>query len=159
MAWPRFRQMFHNRFEASHRFLGWTATALVWVQVVSLINDYRLPGESLGQAVVQAAPFWLAVVLTASIILPWLHLRKVPVKSVVLSKHAVRLYFDYGTPLSHKPVHSLTRFYSDACPRQLHAHLRQPAHRMAWFCYRARTGEEGLLACRFTCRRLDVEAD
>ncbi|KZV65298.1 nonribosomal peptide synthetase 12 [Peniophora sp. CONT] len=99
LAWPRFRQMFHNRFEASHRFLGWTATALVWVQVVSLINDYRLPGESLGHAIVQAAPFWLAVVLTASIILPWLHLRKVPVKSVVLSKHAVRLYFDYVTPV------------------------------------------------------------
>lgn len=31
-----------------------------------------------------------------SIILPWLRLRRVPVRSVVLSDHAVRLYFDYG---------------------------------------------------------------
>ena len=97
LAYPGFRVIFHNHFETSHRFLGWTATALVWVQVISLINDYRSPTKSLGQAVVRAAPFWLALILTVSIILPWLRLRKVPVQSVVLSKHAVRMYFDYGT--------------------------------------------------------------
>ena len=96
---------------------GWTATALVWVQVrdslslsesliltchvitlqiVLLTNDYRLPGQSLGDALVKSPPFWLVLVMTLSIILPWIRLRKVPVRAEILSKHAVRLYFDYG---------------------------------------------------------------
>lgn len=32
-AYPRFRHLYHNHFEAFHRFFGWTATALVWCQV------------------------------------------------------------------------------------------------------------------------------
>lgn len=46
-----------------------------------------------------APPFWLVTIMTGSIILPWLRLRKVPVRAEVLSKHAVRLYFDYGQSL------------------------------------------------------------
>ena len=72
------------------------STKLIINQVVSLINDYRSLGQTLGDALVHAPPFWLALVLTLSIILPWIRLRKVPVRAVVLSKHAVRLHFDYG---------------------------------------------------------------
>lgn len=61
-----------------------------------LIKDYQEPGQTLGQAVVRAPPFWLVLIMTFSIILPWLRLRKVPVRSEVLSDHCVRLYFDYG---------------------------------------------------------------
>ena len=64
--------------------------------MVLLINDYRPATETLGHAVVHSAPFWLVVVLTISIILPWARLRKVPVRAEVLSDHCVRLYFDYG---------------------------------------------------------------
>ncbi|KAI0269909.1 nonribosomal peptide synthetase 12 [Gloeopeniophorella convolvens] len=99
-AYPSRRSKFHNRFEATHRFLGWSATALVWCQVILLTNDYRLPGQTLGHALVHATPFWLVLVMTMSIILPWVRLRKVPVRSVVLSGHAVRLYFDYVTPIT-----------------------------------------------------------
>jgi hypothetical protein len=112
-AYPRFRTLYHNRFEISHRFLGWSATALVWLQVcqtfffgenfviivskvISLTNDYRVVGQTLGNALLHAPPFWLVTALTISIILPWIRLRKVPVRAVVLSKHAIRLYFDYG---------------------------------------------------------------
>ena len=115
-AYPSMRQKFHDRFERTHRFLGWTATALVWAQTILLINDYRIPGESLAHAVRTAVPFWLVVVLTGSIILPWTKLRKVcssilqsatsvdksfqvPVRAEVLSGHAVRLHFDYGNTL------------------------------------------------------------
>ncbi|KLO16789.1 nonribosomal peptide synthetase 12 [Schizopora paradoxa] len=98
-AFPKVRSVAHDKFERTHRFLGWSATAFVWAQVVSLINDYRAPGESLGHALVMAPPFWLVVVLTMSIILPWIRLRKVPVRAEVLSTHAVRLYFDYVTPV------------------------------------------------------------
>ncbi|KAF4617144.1 hypothetical protein D9613_005935 [Agrocybe pediades] len=98
-AHPTLRSKRHNTFEKVHRFLGWTSTALVWCQFVLLTNDYKAEGQSLGMALVKAPPFWLLVILTGSIVLPWVRLRKVPVKSVVLSNHAVRLYFDYVTPI------------------------------------------------------------
>ena len=49
-----------------------------------------------GNAVVRSAPFWLITVMTISIIIPWLRLRKLEVRCEVLSKHALRMYFDYG---------------------------------------------------------------
>ncbi|OCH91206.1 hypothetical protein OBBRIDRAFT_812254 [Obba rivulosa] len=117
-AYPAFRTKQHDSFEATHRFAGWTAVALVWAQVVLLINDYREPGTSLGNAVVHSPTFWLVLILTCSIILPWLRLRKVTVKAEVLSDHAVRLHFDYVnthpghfTRMSHSP---LTEWHSFA---------------------------------------------
>lgn len=98
-AYPKFRLIAHDRFERTHRFMGWTAVALVWAQVILLTNDYRKIGQTLGSALVVSSPFWLLVVLTLSIILPWVRLRKVPVRAEVLSNHAVRLYFDYVTPV------------------------------------------------------------
>ncbi|KAI0057830.1 hypothetical protein BV25DRAFT_1811902 [Artomyces pyxidatus] len=103
LAYPKFRTKYHNHFEAAHRFLGWTATALVWCQIVLLTNDYRTPGEALGHALVRAPVFWLVLILTLSIILPWARLQKVPVRAVVLSKHAVRLYLDYVPPAKPTP--------------------------------------------------------
>ncbi|KAJ7675823.1 nonribosomal peptide synthetase 12 [Mycena polygramma] len=95
-AHPSLRSKHHDHFERIHRFFGWTAIILVWSQVVTLTNDYR--GEkTLAYALVHSAPFWMLLAMTASIILPWLRLRQVPVRSEVLSKHAVRLYFDYTT--------------------------------------------------------------
>ena len=60
------------------------------------MNDYKSPTETLGHAVAQSPPFWLTLILTISIILPWARLRKVLVRSEVLSDHCVRLFFDYG---------------------------------------------------------------
>ncbi|KAF9013277.1 nonribosomal peptide synthetase 12 [Cyathus striatus] len=101
LAYPAFRSKHHDGFERVHRFLGWTATALVWCQVVLLVNDFKLETQTLGQALIHAPPFWLVLIMTCkwSIILPWLRLRKVPVRSEVLSNHAVRLHFDYVTPI------------------------------------------------------------
>ncbi|GJF00261.1 nonribosomal peptide synthetase [Phanerochaete sordida] len=97
-AYPKNRSVHHDAFERTHRFLGWSATALVWCQVVLLTNDYKQPGQTLGNALVHAPPFWLVLIMTCSIILPWLRLRKVNVRSVVMSKHAVQMHFDYVTP-------------------------------------------------------------
>ncbi|KAF7416084.1 hypothetical protein PC9H_002344 [Pleurotus ostreatus] len=99
-AYPALRTSKHDNFERTHRFFGWSCTALVWVQVVLLTNDYKEPGLALGSALVKSAPFWLVVIMTCSIILPWLRLRKVPVRTEVLSTHAIRLYFDYGETLT-----------------------------------------------------------
>ncbi|KAK0192195.1 hypothetical protein F5146DRAFT_1120128 [Armillaria mellea] len=59
-AHPTLRVKRHDTFERVHRFMGWTATALVWSQVVLLTNDHR--GErTLGNALVHSAPFWLMI--------------------------------------------------------------------------------------------------
>ncbi|THH10322.1 hypothetical protein EW145_g1404 [Phellinidium pouzarii] len=100
-ALPNLRLIAHDRFERTHRFLGWTAVALVWCLIVLLTDDYRKPTHKLGTALLKSPPFWLVVVLTLSIILPWARLRKYPVRAEVLSEHAVRLHFDYGiTPIA-----------------------------------------------------------
>jgi len=97
-AHPSLRVRYHNSFELTHRIMGWTATALVWVLIVLLTNDYRPVGQPLGTALISSASFWLVLVMTGSLVLPWLRLRKEPVRAEVLSSHAVRLYFDYVTP-------------------------------------------------------------
>ncbi|EEB92186.1 hypothetical protein MPER_09340, partial [Moniliophthora perniciosa FA553] len=96
-AHPDMRTKKHDSFERVHRFLGWSAAAMV----ILLINDYKKPEQPLGHAMKTTPAFWLLVILTGSLILPWLRLRKVNVRSEVLSNHAVRLYFDYGvTPVA-----------------------------------------------------------
>lgn len=79
-------------------FLRWTVTALVWALVVLLTNDFKGPGVSLAYALRTNASFWMICVITGAIISSWTRLRKVNVRSVVLSNHAIRLYFDYVTP-------------------------------------------------------------
>ncbi|KAF9017100.1 hypothetical protein BDZ89DRAFT_994098 [Hymenopellis radicata] len=93
-AVPALRSKSHDTFERVHRFMGWTATALVWAQVISLTNDWK-GNASLGYALVHSAPMWLMFIITGSLILPWARLRKVPVRAVVLSDHAVRLFVNY----------------------------------------------------------------
>ncbi|KAH8115943.1 hypothetical protein DFH11DRAFT_1507068 [Phellopilus nigrolimitatus] len=98
-AYPKLRQRFHNSFERTHRFLGWTAVGLVWALVVLLTNDYRKPGQTLRHALTKSAAFWMVVVFTLSIASSWMRLRKRSVRPEVLSEHAVRLHMDYVTPV------------------------------------------------------------
>ena len=95
-AYPAMRAKLHDYFDMTHRFLGWTVLALVWAQIVLFINDNRKPGEKLHHACKHNAAFWLQCIITFSIVLPWLRLRKVNVRAVTLSKHATRLYFNYS---------------------------------------------------------------
>jgi len=95
----------------THRFLGWTSLALVWAQIVLFVNDNLKPGEKLPHACKHNAAFWLQCIITLSIILPWLRLRKVDVRAVTLSRHATRLYFNYTRPgtgtairITHSPL-------------------------------------------------------
>ncbi|CAE6410601.1 unnamed protein product [Rhizoctonia solani] len=97
-AYPKRRSTAHDNFERTHRFFGWAATALVWALVILLTNDYKGPGISLARALRTNASFWMICVITLAIMSSWLRLRKVNVRSVVLSNHAIRLYFDYTTP-------------------------------------------------------------
>ncbi|CAI6337822.1 unnamed protein product [Periconia digitata] len=96
---PQFRHKHHDIWEMTHRFGGWTALALLWAQSFVAAKDLALE-TPLHLAFAQSPSIWLLSITTAAIIFPWLHLRRVPVlRSEFLSSHAVRLWFDYTTPV------------------------------------------------------------
>lgn len=100
LAYPTMRKKHHDLFERFHRFAGWTALVIIWVQNMSSIRDQRPPGTTLGEQVIRTPSFWMVIVITMSIASSWLFLRKVPVDAEVLSNHAVRLHFDYTMPVN-----------------------------------------------------------
>lgn len=100
MALPKPRQKYHDYFELTHRFGGWTALLLFWIQTMLFVNDQR-GGIPFGQALFSSFGFWMLIAITTSIIMPWLKLKKVPVDLVVPSNHVTLAYFDYGvTPFA-----------------------------------------------------------
>jgi hypothetical protein len=98
MAHPAIRARMHNQFELVHRFAGWTAVGLFWVEFALLadakVHDAYSP-EQAGQIVLKSPIFWTLLVATISIALPWVWLRKVKVNAEHLSDHAIRLHFTY----------------------------------------------------------------
>ena len=95
---PAFRAKHHDLWENIHRFGGWTALLLLWIQSFLATKDLAVDIAP-SQAYLTSPGVWLLSVATAAIIFPWLFLRKVPVRSEVLSSHAIRLWFDYTTPV------------------------------------------------------------
>ncbi|CAI6341888.1 unnamed protein product [Periconia digitata] len=98
LSHPTIRLKHHDLWEMTHRFGGWTALILLWAQAFIVGRDLAFD-TPVTKAWLQSPPIWLLSAATAAIIFPWLHLRKVPVRSEVLSSHAVRLWFDYTTPV------------------------------------------------------------
>ena len=106
LSHPILRAKFHNSFEAVHRFAGWAAVALFWVQLFLLadVQSKAVPPTPLGTVICQSPVLYLLFIVTISLILPWLRLRKVPVVVEPLSSHAVRLHFEYtNVPLCAAP--------------------------------------------------------
>lgn len=93
-AYPSFRAKRHDIFEKTHRFAGWTILVLFWILTV-LSADASRGREPLSKVITRDPTFYLLIVSTISVILPWLRLRKVPVRPEVLSPHAIRLHFSY----------------------------------------------------------------
>jgi amino acid adenylation domain-containing protein len=123
MAYPTIRKKYHDSFERTHRFVGWTMLGLFWVSTVLAANDTR-GDQSLGAAVLKTPAIWLLVVATLSIASSWFWLRKVKVDSEVLSEHAIRLHFDYTVPvngsftrISRKPLVEWHSFATVPAPR------------------------------------------
>jgi hypothetical protein len=98
MSHPSIRAKYHNAWEQSHRLGGWTALLLFWIQTLFATRDLAID-VSPSYAYLHSPPIWLLVFTTVAIIFPWLFLRKVPVRSEVLSSHAIRLWFEYTTPV------------------------------------------------------------
>ena len=114
-AIPKLRIFSHNTFEAVHRFGGWAAVALFWVEILLVLHaESEDPGaDAFGLLVIQAPAFWFLLVVTFFIILPWVRLRKVEAFPEVLSRHAVRIHFKYsyknignviGLRITHNPM-------------------------------------------------------
>ena len=83
------RARYHDLFERTHRFAGWAALALFWVQTFSFLHDQGADWKT-------APAVWALVVITLSIASPWMTLKRVKVKAAKPSDHAVILKFDYG---------------------------------------------------------------
>lgn len=88
-AVPPFRARCHDRFEKIHRFGGWAALLLFWAHTLLAADT--------------AGPLNVAVlgVITFSVALPWLRLRRVAVDIVRPSSHVALARFDHGvTPFA-----------------------------------------------------------
>lgn len=110
MALPRLRAAQHDRFEVTHRFCGWAALVLVWINTLLFVNAGR-GDQWLGSALLGEPAFWLVVSSAALAIWPWLLLRRVPITYERPSSHAVILHLDHGVtpaigttrPISRRP--------------------------------------------------------
>ncbi|TDB70719.1 hypothetical protein [Micromonospora sp. KC721] len=94
-ARPSYRARHHDRFERMHRFGGWAALALFWAQTVLAVraDPDRIPST--------APQIWVLALLTTSVALPWLRLRRVPVEITRPSRHVAVVRFDHGvTPFA-----------------------------------------------------------
>lgn len=104
-----FRSRRHDVFERVHRFGGWAALALLWAQTVLL-----------------GASWWLLAVITASVALPWLRLRRVRVRIERPSSHVALARFDHGvtpfagssTAISRRPLVEWHSFANVPAPGQ-----------------------------------------
>jgi NAD(P)H-flavin reductase len=94
LSMPSFRAKYHNQFELMHRFGGWTSLLLFWAQTILFTNSQSTN--------LWATPsFWMLLLITISIILPWLRLKKVTVKIENPSSHVALVKFDHGvTPFA-----------------------------------------------------------
>jgi hypothetical protein len=90
LALPPLRARRHDRFERSHRFGGWGVLVL-----------FAAHSALASPAFAFSVNFWLLLVVTFSVVLPWLRLRRVPVRIVSPSPHVALVSFDYGvTPFA-----------------------------------------------------------
>jgi amino acid adenylation domain-containing protein len=100
LALPHNRAKRHNTFEISHRLGGWAALLLFWIQAFVFI-DAQAGNTPYFTAVSQSLSFWMLLIITISIALPWIRLQKVPVEIASPSRHVALVKFNYGvTPFA-----------------------------------------------------------
>ncbi len=88
LALPRCRAARHDRFELTHRFCGWAALGLVWVNTLLFVDD--------DGPLVRSPQLWLVVLTTVGALWPWLLLRRVPISCDRPSGHAAVIELDHG---------------------------------------------------------------
>ncbi|RVW25729.1 hypothetical protein CK203_113522 [Vitis vinifera] len=98
-AFPLVRHLHHNVFERTHRFAGWIALALLWAFVLLTISydpKSKSYSNQLGSRLMKQQEFWSTLAITALIIIPWVTVRRVPVKVSAPSGHASIIKFEGG---------------------------------------------------------------
>ena len=99
-ALPPIRARYHDAFERVHRLGGWTALALFWCYTILMLNSSS-SGALSAEFLLQSYQFWLVALITFSIALPWLRLKKVDVEIVRPSSHVALVRFNHGvTPFA-----------------------------------------------------------
>ncbi len=95
-AHPRARVIAHNRFEFTHRFLGWSVVLLFWAQNLLMAADQSATGRSsYGSVLAKSPSFWMLICITLLVVYPWTHLRVRTVEAEPLSDHCIKLNFSY----------------------------------------------------------------
>ena len=96
MALPKMRAKYHNQFEITHRIGGWSVLILFWIQMLLFVQL-----ESPSIPLWNKLDFWILIILTTSVIIPWLRLKKVDINIDSPSNHVALTSFDYGvTPFA-----------------------------------------------------------
>ncbi|KAJ4703617.1 Transmembrane protein [Melia azedarach] len=98
-AFPLVRHIHHNVFERIHRFAGWSALALVWAFIMLTISydpKTKTYSSEFGSKLIKRQEFWFTLGITVLIILPWLTVRRVPVRVSAPSGHASIIKFEGG---------------------------------------------------------------
>ncbi|MTD59141.1 hypothetical protein [Amycolatopsis pithecellobii] len=129
-ALPVVRSRWHNVFERTHRFGGWSALAVLWAQTVVVAFEAGGHAFSL-TALLSGAQFWVLLVATVCVVEPWVRLRRVPITVERPSSHIAVLEFDarynpFHGSTSAVSVNPLVEWHSFAC---IDAHGR-PATRV-----------------------------
>ncbi|KAF2846548.1 hypothetical protein T440DRAFT_227944 [Plenodomus tracheiphilus IPT5] len=107
LALPLLRARYHDTFEITHRFLGWTSIALFWAQLLLLTKYTASTNAVLGTPVafstllIHTPTFYTLTLITLFLIYPWLHLRRWTFTATPLSTHALLLTFP-------NPVHKFS---------------------------------------------------
>ena len=140
-AQPLLRFKSHDVFEFSHRFGGWIAILLFWPLFFLFGEKARdISNQSLGRYLVALPAFWILLFLTATLIWPWLYLRKISIRPEYLSDHAARLHYLDQPPL---------KFGRGFCG------LETSVARLAQLCAVQGPGWQGLFQPCFQSRGLD----
>ncbi|KAI8930799.1 hypothetical protein NX059_011822 [Plenodomus lindquistii] len=99
LALPSLRARYHDTFEITHRFLGWSSVALFWAQLLLLTQHTAAPTTSLTDSgpflslLLHSPTFYTLTMTTLLLMYPWLHLRRWTFTATPLSSHALLLSF------------------------------------------------------------------
>ncbi len=91
-ARPRMRERYHDAFEVTHRFGGWLA--LILFAVLSVLVAATTPDPMV--AILESPNSWILALVAVCAAIPWLQLRRVPVRVVTPSGHVALVSVDHG---------------------------------------------------------------
>ncbi|KAF2832415.1 hypothetical protein CC86DRAFT_424879 [Ophiobolus disseminans] len=98
LAYPTLRARYHNSFEMTHRFFGWLAIAIFWMQLMLLArytSRGSVPHKDVGRILLHDPTLYNLTLITALLLYPWLRLRRWTFTAHILSPHALRLTFPH----------------------------------------------------------------